>query len=576
MTERPEIQHEPRVHDAFVALGANVGDRRAAIGGALDHLADTPGVRITAVSDLIETQPVGPPGQGPYLNGACTLATSLAPRELLDALLAIERRLGRTRAGTRWGPRIIDLDLLLYGRLVIDEPGLTVPHPRMHERHFVLRPLAQIAPRALHPLLGRTVVELLAMLDAAPRSTPPVAPALLAIAVALGAASRDIGTAHAQPAGPLLRADAAPPDIDALPGVSLARLAESYRTSGGAERFEVIYRSGGSVRRAELEVAWHAAGQRGAGVSLNIALGEGFEIRADAERAILIHEATPWLARVEPVHDGDVPAALARLAPPLPLPHIGLLFADIADPLASLPLIGEVRWTDALIRLSDRPPTALVAGRAEGGAVRISCDAGWSTITSMTATLPGGGGTIELNRLASIAGRTLTPVRLSRRTLVDTAAELMPAEADLRAGLPAPGRLAAAHADAPPGSVTLVVVTRAGFSRAAGASPADDADRRAAGQAADLAELVRRRRPGRSVVALLPSRGAAPSTLERIGAGSRAAVVALGRDDHGAVTLRVVVPFTGDGPGEQTHDDAATLLLGVINSADQPTSSPRR
>ena len=143
---------------AYVGLGANLGDREGTIRAAV---ADLPGV--VAVSTLRETDPVGITDQPRFLNGVAALETELAPRELLDVLLAVERRLGRER-GKRWGPRTIDLDLLLYGDEVIDETGLTIPHPRLHERRFVLEPLADLAPRLVVPGHGR-VKDLLAKLD---------------------------------------------------------------------------------------------------------------------------------------------------------------------------------------------------------------------------------------------------------------------------------------------------------------------------------------------------------------------------------------------------------------------------
>jgi 2-amino-4-hydroxy-6-hydroxymethyldihydropteridine diphosphokinase len=103
------------------------------------------GVDVTAVSEIRETEPVGPVEQGAFLNGAVRIETDLGPRELLERLLAVEQRLGRVRE-ERWGPRTIDLDLLLYGDEAVDEPGLTVPHPRLHERRFALEPLADLAP----------------------------------------------------------------------------------------------------------------------------------------------------------------------------------------------------------------------------------------------------------------------------------------------------------------------------------------------------------------------------------------------------------------------------------------------
>ena len=143
---------------AYVGLGANLGDREGTIRAAV---ADLPGV--VAVSTLRETDPVGFTDQPRFLNGVAALETELAPRELLDVLLAVERRLGRER-GKRWGPRTIDLDLLLYGDEVIAETGLTIPHPRLHERRFVLEPLADLAPKLVVPGHGR-VKDLLAKLD---------------------------------------------------------------------------------------------------------------------------------------------------------------------------------------------------------------------------------------------------------------------------------------------------------------------------------------------------------------------------------------------------------------------------
>ena len=140
---------------AYVGVGANLGDREATIRAALDAL---PGV--VAVSKLRETDPVGVVDQPAFLNGAAALETELAPRALLETLLAVERELGRERR-ERWGPRTIDLDLLLYGDETIDEPGLTVPHPRLHERRFALEPLLDLDPELTIPRRGR-VADLLA------------------------------------------------------------------------------------------------------------------------------------------------------------------------------------------------------------------------------------------------------------------------------------------------------------------------------------------------------------------------------------------------------------------------------
>jgi len=143
---------------AYVGVGSNLGDREALVRAAVEAL---PGV--VAVSALRETDPVGEVEQPRFLYGAGALETELPPRELLDLLLAVERRLGRERR-ERWGPRTIDLDLLLYGAETIDEPGLTVPHPRLHERRFALEPLAELDPQLAVPGRG-SVKELLAELD---------------------------------------------------------------------------------------------------------------------------------------------------------------------------------------------------------------------------------------------------------------------------------------------------------------------------------------------------------------------------------------------------------------------------
>jgi 2-amino-4-hydroxy-6-hydroxymethyldihydropteridine diphosphokinase len=130
---------------AFVGIGSNLGDREANLRAAIEHLAAEEGIEVVAFSEIRETEPVGPVEQGPFLNGAIELRTSLEPRDLLQRLLSVENLLGRVRH-ERWGPRTIDLDLLLYGDDLIDEPGLTVPHPRLHERRFALEPLADLDP----------------------------------------------------------------------------------------------------------------------------------------------------------------------------------------------------------------------------------------------------------------------------------------------------------------------------------------------------------------------------------------------------------------------------------------------
>ncbi len=161
---------------AAIALGSNLGDREANLRKAVRRLAALG--TVTAVSSFHDTEPVGYLDQPRFLNAAALLETALPPPDLLHALLGIERDMGRDRSAAvpAKGPRLIDLDLLLYGDLTLQTPVLTLPHPAMHERAFVLAPLAEIAPSLLHPSAGLTIAELLERLH---RSTaaPPEHPA---------------------------------------------------------------------------------------------------------------------------------------------------------------------------------------------------------------------------------------------------------------------------------------------------------------------------------------------------------------------------------------------------------------
>jgi 2-amino-4-hydroxy-6-hydroxymethyldihydropteridine diphosphokinase len=150
--------------DAFVGIGGNVGEPERHVAAALAALHGLPRTRLAAGSRLYRTQPWGRVDQSDFVNAAAWIQTGLAPRELLDELLAIERAHGRVRGETpRWGPRTLDLDLLMHGDAVSDDPALTLPHPHLHERAFVLVPLAEIAPHLVVPGRG-AVVDLLAAL----------------------------------------------------------------------------------------------------------------------------------------------------------------------------------------------------------------------------------------------------------------------------------------------------------------------------------------------------------------------------------------------------------------------------
>lgn len=141
----------------YLSLGSNIGDREQNLRSAIERLAQLG--EVTAVSSFYETEPVEYTAQPWFLNAAVALDTDLMPKQLLSRLLAIEQTMGRKRTITK-GPRVIDLDILLFGKSIVDTSGLIIPHPSMHERRFVLEPLAEIAPEVRHPVFKRTVREM--------------------------------------------------------------------------------------------------------------------------------------------------------------------------------------------------------------------------------------------------------------------------------------------------------------------------------------------------------------------------------------------------------------------------------
>jgi 2-amino-4-hydroxy-6-hydroxymethyldihydropteridine diphosphokinase len=149
---------------AVIGLGGNIGDTRTLMGMAIDRLALRPAIRVEAVSALYETPPWGKTDQPAFLNAAVRIDTALTPRALLETILDVERELGRER-GERWGPRTVDLDILLFGAEAIKEPGLHVPHPRLPERAFALQPLIDVLPDAM--VAGRPAAAWLADSDRA-------------------------------------------------------------------------------------------------------------------------------------------------------------------------------------------------------------------------------------------------------------------------------------------------------------------------------------------------------------------------------------------------------------------------
>ena len=151
----------------YVGLGSNLGDREASIRAALEALAELPDTALIRASSLYDTEPMGEIDQPDFLNAVAELDTGLAPRQLMWNLLLIEKRLGRVRT-SRWGPRIIDLDLLLAEDQVIDEPDLQLPHPELTRRSFVLVPLVELVPMLRHPLTGETLLHHLSRLETRP------------------------------------------------------------------------------------------------------------------------------------------------------------------------------------------------------------------------------------------------------------------------------------------------------------------------------------------------------------------------------------------------------------------------
>jgi len=163
------VQRSVRPATAYLGLGANLGDPAATLSAVRRIFARTSGLEVSGASALYRTEPVaGPPGQPDYLNAVLQVRTVLGPRQLLELCRDLESRFGRRRQ-VRWGARTLDLDILLYDDLHLEEPDLTIPHPRLHLRRFVLEPLCELAPERVHPELGRSFRRLLAELPGTAR-----------------------------------------------------------------------------------------------------------------------------------------------------------------------------------------------------------------------------------------------------------------------------------------------------------------------------------------------------------------------------------------------------------------------
>jgi len=205
----------------LIGLGANLADRRATLERAVQRLSSDPALHVVARSGWRETQAAGgPPDQPAFLNGALLIDTSLKPEELLATLIRVEDALGRVRT-QRWGPRTIDLDLLLYDQLVLESPRLVLPHPRMSFRRFVLAPAAEIAPEMLHPTVGWTIQQLH---DHMVRALPYVA-----LAGSIGLATTEVAALVARDARARLLCDAA--DADQLAAVCADPAGRGWQTA---------------------------------------------------------------------------------------------------------------------------------------------------------------------------------------------------------------------------------------------------------------------------------------------------------------------------------------------------------
>lgn len=145
----------------YIGIGSNLGDPYQSCIKALEIIKKHPFLALDALSPFYRTEPVGVEGQSWYINAVLSISTSLSSGELISEILGVEKVMGRKRTGTRWESRIIDLDILLIGDEIINDKNLTVPHPRMHTRRFVMAPMADIAPDLIHPILGKTMAEIL-------------------------------------------------------------------------------------------------------------------------------------------------------------------------------------------------------------------------------------------------------------------------------------------------------------------------------------------------------------------------------------------------------------------------------
>ena len=432
---------DPRL--CHLALGSNVGDRTATIEAAITAITAIVGVDVTARSPIIETEAVTLPGsdpQRPYRNAAITIETTLEPRVLLERLQSIEQTLGRVRAcggsgeqSGRWAPRTIDIDILLDGDRIIDEPGLTVPHPRMHERRFVLEPLSAIAPGARHPALKKTARAMLESLG------PPAGGAVIAtqasalLVLLAGMFAAMFGAmAFVQPV--MAQAPGAEPAAAVTsrdPNEVYRRLVETYRAGPIAERVTLIADS--EFRRREQHAVVRLDAASG---TVMLELGPLRAVVRDGELRVTHERRGDRYARF-PAASRSIPALLADALPPLPMPDFALAFDDPANPVHLTPFPGDFVWTAALDSATE--PQLVLLGQSRDAIVSYVIDTNtWRLIVGVITT-PGSRLRIEMRYEAIDPGDPAQwRLDLRGRSPVPTLAQLQPGGADINPGAPAP------------------------------------------------------------------------------------------------------------------------------------------
>lgn len=417
-----------------LALGSNIGDRTATIRAAIAAIDRLENARVIAQSPIIETEAVTVEGAAPqraYRNAAITIETTLDPAALLERLQEIERSLGRRRAeGVRWAPRTIDIDILLDGDLIMDEPGLTIPHPRMHERRFVLGPLCAISPDAVHPALRRSVRQLLSALDRPNPGVKPAAIVMLALLSALftpgfaqtGLAQAPPADQPADPPAELLRLD---------PGEVFRSITDAYRAGPIAERVTVTAVSEHRQREQTATVFVDAPGK-----SALLELGPLRALARNGELRVT-HKRRGDRYAIFPAGGRSIAAIVADSLPPIPLPELSLAFDDPADPVHLTPFPGIIEWTDAMHAPGATKLVLIGAGPGTRVTYVVNTET-WRLIAGVLTT-PDSGLHIEMTFEGIDPGDPAEwAIGTQGKSPVPTLAQLQPGDTDIGAGAPAP------------------------------------------------------------------------------------------------------------------------------------------